>query len=264
MLLNGLRTGTLELLVQCELLGEGVDIKGASVLIQLRPTMSLVVFLQHIGRVLRYVEGKRAVILDHVGNYERHGLPDDPRRWSLDGIDKQDKGILIYKRCESCLRPVKKALSICPYCGAAFDMREGAGRELPTEREGVLVNVREVTQPGVETQYKHKRKEFTLMKRQAYDNYYAIFPLPEGKRKVLSTGTHIKAIAIEWAMKWLEKEAAGFELVSESFETHKRKTIARIASGRSLQQAIDIATDAGYNHKFGWLVWTKILKRRSA
>ena len=199
-LLSGLKTGTIEILVQCELLGEGVDIKGASVLIQLRPTMSLVVFLQHIGRVLRYAEGKRAIILDHCGNYERHGLPDDPRKWSLDGIDKLDKGILLYKRCDSCMRPVRKSVSVCPFCGAAFDMREGAGRELPTEREGELVNVR---------------------------------------------------------------EAAGFELVSESFEDHKRRTIAAIAARAvSLKQAIEIAREHGYeNHRFGWYVWHKILRR---
>jgi len=198
-----LKMGILEILVQCELLGEGVDIRGASVLIQLRPTASLVVFLQHIGRVLRYAEGKRAIILDHVGNYERHGLPDDPRKWSLDGIDKQDKGILIYKRCESCWWPVKKALAVCPYCGSAFAMREGTGRELPTEREGELINVREV---------------------------------------------------------------ADFELVSESFEEHKRRTIAAIAArARTMAEAIAIAKEYGYdNHRFGWYVWQKVLKRRSA
>lgn len=202
-LLNGLKTGSLELLVQCELLGEGVDIKGASVLIQLRPTMSLVVFLQHIGRVLRYVEEKKAIILDHVGNYERHGLPDDPRKWNLDGIDKLDKGVLLYKRCDSCMRPVRKSMSICPYCGAAFDMREGMGRKLPNEREGELVNVR---------------------------------------------------------------ESEGFELVSESFEKHKRSTIAAIAAqAHTMAEAITIAREHGYeNHRFAWYVWNKILKRRSA
>ena len=82
---EGLRNGTVEILTQCELLGEGVDIKGAAVLIDIRPTESLTIYLQHAGRVLRYVKNKTAIILDHVGNWTRHGLPDDPREWSLEG-----------------------------------------------------------------------------------------------------------------------------------------------------------------------------------
>ena len=201
-LLQGLKNGSLELLMQCDMLGEGTDIKGASVSIDLQPTMSLTRYMQRVGRVLRYVPDKRAIVLDHVGNFERHGLPDDPRKWSLDGIDTNDKGILLYRRCESCLRPVKKTLAVCPYCGEEFAMNERE-RELPTEREGELVNVR---------------------------------------------------------------EAAGFELVSESFEDHKRRTIAAIAArARTLKEAIAIAREHGYeNHRFGFYVWTKILKRRAA
>jgi len=42
-----------------------------------------------VGRSLRYSEGKiAAIILDHTDNYERLGLPDTKRNWTLDGIEK--------------------------------------------------------------------------------------------------------------------------------------------------------------------------------
>ena len=33
---------------------------------------------------MRYKPNKRAVIIDHVGNYARHGMPDDDREWTLE------------------------------------------------------------------------------------------------------------------------------------------------------------------------------------
>lgn len=139
--LNGLRNGSMQVITQCELLGEGTDIPGATALIGLRHTASLTIFLQHIGRVLRRCDGKeKAIILDHVGNYTRHGLPDDPREWSLDGRQKKDKGELIYKRCPECIRPVPKTSRTCPFCGFMWTP-ERVGRELPEEAEGELVEV---------------------------------------------------------------------------------------------------------------------------
>lgn len=144
---EGLRNGTVEILTQCELLGEGVDIKGAAVLIDIRPTESLTIYLQHAGRVLRYVKNKTAIILDHVGNWTRHGLPDDPREWSLEGgVIKSETSSL--KRCPDCMHPVKKEARVCPHCGYEF---AGEPREpvIPEEQEGRLVNIREI--PRIET-----------------------------------------------------------------------------------------------------------------
>jgi superfamily II DNA or RNA helicase len=141
--IDGLKTGEIELLMQCELLGEGIDIPGASVLIGLRPTASVVVFLQHVGRVLRRANGKgRAIILDHVSNWERHGLPDDPRHWSLDGIGAGvDQGESKYKRCPDCMRPIAKALRKCPHCGHEWIMADAPPR-MPDQVAGELVAIR--------------------------------------------------------------------------------------------------------------------------
>lgn len=101
---------------------EGLDVSGVGAIQQLRPTESIVVYLQSLGRGLRSEPGKdHCVILDHVGNLERHGLPDQHREWSLEGRTRRlalEKPIPLwecgvcftsnrmqYSRCKSCDRP---------------------------------------------------------------------------------------------------------------------------------------------------------------
>jgi superfamily II DNA or RNA helicase len=144
--INGLRDGSLEILTQCDMLGEGVDIKGAEVLIGLRPTQSLVIYLQHAGRVLRAAPGKeKAIILDHVGNWERFGLPDDERDWSLAGKPKKDKGQSHTKRCPECLRVVSSSTRICPHCGYQWVESAEVGTRQIEEKEGQLVAIKTVS-----------------------------------------------------------------------------------------------------------------------
>ena len=74
-----------------DVISEGFDIPAMEAAILLRPTTSLALYLQQIGRALRPSDGKTAYILDHVGNIARHGLAETPREWSLDGVDKKRK-----------------------------------------------------------------------------------------------------------------------------------------------------------------------------
>lgn len=71
-------------LVTVDLVSEGFDLPAIEAAQFLRRTLSLGWFIQAFGRVLRPAPGKRvATILDHVGNWREHGLPDRPRHWSL-------------------------------------------------------------------------------------------------------------------------------------------------------------------------------------
>lgn len=86
---------------------EGMDIPGLYGLIWLRRTMSVTIYLQFIGRVLRPMEGKEyGIILDPVGNVFIHGFPDADRRWTLDGSSGESTEP----------KPV-----ICPWCGTLND-----------------------------------------------------------------------------------------------------------------------------------------------
>lgn len=83
--IEGLGTGKYQVLTSCALISEGLDVPSVGGVILLRPTKSLALHLQQIGRSLRpKPDGSRAVILDHVGNVRRHGMPDAPRKWTLE------------------------------------------------------------------------------------------------------------------------------------------------------------------------------------
>jgi superfamily II DNA or RNA helicase len=142
--------GRLQVLTSCDLISEGVDVPTVAGAILLRPTKSLGMFLQQIGRALRpKPDGLRAIVLDHVGNVARHGLPDAPRAWSLTVAKKKQPGAPPIMQCKVCFRvfgvhPGWKAEhdpcgSDDPDCALAD--RETAGKTAPEQIAGDLVAV---------------------------------------------------------------------------------------------------------------------------
>lgn len=126
--IRDLGTGGLHVLTSCDIISEGTDIPIVGAAILLRPTASLGLCLQQVGRALRMYDGKsEAIILDHVGNVMRHGMPDEDREWSLDG-DKQggkkkkdDEQDIKTKQCESCYA-VHAPAPKCPVCGHIYEI----------------------------------------------------------------------------------------------------------------------------------------------
>jgi DNA repair protein RadD len=122
LLLERLGTGDLKVLTSCSLIGEGVDVPSVAGCILLRPTQSLSLHLQMIGRCLRPAPGKtHAVVLDHVGNTLRHGLPTDDREWSLEGVSKRQREAAPSVRvCPQCFCAMRSGTAECPECGHVF------------------------------------------------------------------------------------------------------------------------------------------------
>lgn len=90
--MNRFRDRQIQVLTNCALFDEGLDIPSLDGVILARPTQSLSRYLQMVGRALRPCEGKdRAIIIDLAGNYERLGMPDDLRVWTLDGLEKKQR-----------------------------------------------------------------------------------------------------------------------------------------------------------------------------
>lgn len=124
-IIKDFRSGKIQILTNCNLISEGFDLDAIDCVIQLRPTVSLVLYLQCIGRCLRPKQGKTAVIIDQVGNHINFGLPDDDREWSLSSAVKPSarfdtEGKLIVTQCLKCYGTFKRA-SVCPYCGAPVE-----------------------------------------------------------------------------------------------------------------------------------------------
>jgi DNA repair protein RadD len=120
-LLADLGAGRLKVLTSCALIGEGVDVPSVAGCILLRPTQSVSLHLQMIGRCLRPQAGKRAVILDHVGNVLRLGHHLEDREWSLAGTPKKDREAApSVKVCPSCFAAMPSGKPKCPDCGHQF------------------------------------------------------------------------------------------------------------------------------------------------
>jgi superfamily II DNA or RNA helicase len=136
--LRDLETGAVLVVTSCELISEGFDLPAVEACILLRPTASMGMHLQMIGRCLRPAPGKGfATILDHVGNLRLHGLAEDPREWSLEGKKKKQTTPLHCKTCPKCFAMHRPAPE-CPECGHVYAIPRP---KLPTVREGELTEI---------------------------------------------------------------------------------------------------------------------------
>lgn len=139
------RERRINVLINVDLFDEGLDVPGIECVSIARPTWSLSKYLQMIGRGLRPMKGKDyCIVIDHVGNVKRHGLPDQPRRWTLDRIVKRRDKVNLVRFCQNpaCNTPFDRLLSECPYCGTVVTRpTRGAsgGRVGPEEVDGDLV-----------------------------------------------------------------------------------------------------------------------------
>lgn len=105
-----LRTGEIMVLTSVAVLGEGFDAPEVGGAQLLRPTQSFAMFRQQIGRCLRpKADGSAAIILDHVQNYTRHGLPDEAHVWDLDS-----------QRRTPAERKQQVPTRLCRACGEVF------------------------------------------------------------------------------------------------------------------------------------------------
>lgn len=151
-LLHDLGTGQLKVLTSCNLIGEGVDVPSVSGCILARPTKSVSLHLQMIGRCLRPSGDKVAVILDHVGNLQRLGHHLDDQGWTLDGAKKKAKKAPSVKVCPSCFAAVSSTVSKCGECGHVFRTAERAPLEFA---DGQL---QELTPEALQAQRAERRR----------------------------------------------------------------------------------------------------------
>ena len=125
-------------LVNVDLFGEGFDLPAIEVASFGRPPLSLAIYIQQFGRALRILPGKnRAIIIDHVGNVMRHGLPDAARVWTMDRRERSRRSSTrtTVKTCMACFNVYERFNKACPFCG---DVPEPASRSAPEFVDGDL------------------------------------------------------------------------------------------------------------------------------
>lgn len=138
-------------LVNVDLFGEGFDLPAVEIVSMARKTESFGLFVQQFGRMLRLLvdapmtqwelmlpESRRAaiansakpfgVLIDHVGNVIRHGLPDALRHHSLDRRDRRSSSVndaIPLRNCPNpnadgagtpCASVYPRYLKVCPFC----------------------------------------------------------------------------------------------------------------------------------------------------
>lgn len=178
--------GSVQILFNVALFDEGFDLASIAqrddivieALIDAAPTQSLSRVMQRWGRALRPQDGD-AIILDHAGNTLRHGFPDDPRAWSLDGREKSGKGgddgppppVI----CTDCYMAVRRPLPpCCPHCGKSF-AKVIAQHAIEAEGELKKLSKKEIEDRRAamrleEHQAKTYQELFTLARKRGYAN----------------------------------------------------------------------------------------------
>jgi superfamily II DNA or RNA helicase len=144
--LNEWRDGKFHVLSNMGLFIEGLDVPAASCCILARPTQSLTIYLQAVGRVMRPSAGKiDCIILDHAGLVSQHGFADDAREWTLDGKKKNSRKNEGEKApsvriCDECFAAYSRAEhpDSCPECGK---VTENKGREIEVNEDENLVEI---------------------------------------------------------------------------------------------------------------------------
>lgn len=130
-------------LVNVDLFGEGFDLPAIEVVSMARATESYALYVQQFGRALRLLDGKLfALIIDHVGNVERHGLPDARREWTLDRREKRGKSkasdAIPVRACPACTAVYERIYNACPFCGHVMTP---AARSGPEQVDGDLIEL---------------------------------------------------------------------------------------------------------------------------
>ena len=143
-LVEDFRIGKISVLCNAELFGEGFDVPNMQAVILARPTKSLTLFIQQAMRPMRpdpNDPNKRAIIVDHVQNYKRFGLPDTPHEWSLaPNPPKKIQGEPPVKECPQCGLVLPLSSRICPQCDFVFVSDDDLKDKL-LEHDGQLVKL---------------------------------------------------------------------------------------------------------------------------
>ena len=127
-IMDKFREGKIKVLCNVDLVSEGFNVPDCSCVIMLRPTQSLVLYIQQSMRSMRYVKGKTAIIIDQVENYKNFGLPDADRQWSLNDRKKKKSSSKTIgpaiRTCDECFAVIPAQVTVCTVCGAEIKVKK--------------------------------------------------------------------------------------------------------------------------------------------
>lgn len=184
-ILERLSAGTTRVLSNVGILTEGWDCPSAACCILARPTKSLTLYLQMVGRVLRPhpESGKdRALIHDHAGALLEHGLPDEQRDYSLEADiarSKRDQAPGVVQCPPPCGRIYPSEVPFCPECGAGNAKQRTAAdgerevEEVRAQRKLAIDEIRQLRNVSIRTQAAEYKRLLKLAEHKGYKSGWA-------------------------------------------------------------------------------------------
>lgn len=195
-LIKDLGNGNLDILTSVDIISEGTNIPIVETAILLRPTESLAIYLQQVGRILRKYPGKEhALVIDCVGNVSAHGMPQKEREWSLETRAKDKEIAKRVFTCKNCFaifeRPSTDWPVVCPECGHEHWPEERNARygiDLTVDLVEVVENENFLTKLERNKLIANASclKDFQeIGKKMGYQPYWAVIRWQERKSKML-------------------------------------------------------------------------------
>lgn len=137
--LSAFMFGNIDICVTVAMLTKGWDYPPSDLIVFLRATNSLPLFLQVCGRGSRLSPetGKtHFTVLDYGENYKRHGLWDMERDWvkMSKTVKRKKDGVTPIKHCPQCDAIVKQQTKVCPVCGYEFPVEEKEPEATPESK----------------------------------------------------------------------------------------------------------------------------------
>lgn len=123
--LECLKNGKIQLLCNVGILTRGFNQTDLIDCIYCRPTASLPLWIQSVGRMARIHEGKQFFrLFDYANNIERHGLWSEPRIYSKDTEPKREvnHSVIVCPRCFSVI--YERHNNHCPYCNELIQIQQ--------------------------------------------------------------------------------------------------------------------------------------------
>lgn len=169
--LRQFENGAVPILTTVDLCSEGLDVPGIEAAILLRPTQSVIVHVQQMGRAMRAAPGKtRAIVIDACGNVFRHGLPDEPREWTLDGEERTAREsvprVIVCQRCYACY-----SCAPCPRCGHVNEVKGRTIKQVDGDL-GLVSSATDYDAPSTGDALKDLETQYHILKRVGQNRGY--------------------------------------------------------------------------------------------
>jgi len=164
-ILAQLAGGKIDVICNCAVLTEGWDQPQVSCLVLARPTKSVSLYRQMVGRVLRPSPGKTdALILDHAGAIFEHGFVEDPVEWSLQE-DKRAESLAQKNRRE---KRRMRSLATCPECSGVRWEGEGCSCGWRPVPKPIAVEVIEGDLAAVDRNRKPRKQDTSVAEKSMF------------------------------------------------------------------------------------------------